>query len=157
VRPGDGPGAQFYAGAEVAIATMTSASHLSGLGVAVWAATSLGALGLLVIIAILALNDIFTVGATLSFAASGNAERLRRFVAWQIVGAAFGLGVNVTFAGLVRYWSLSFANAAGTALAFVSAQVFAAYLIVGERFDWPQWLGTALVFFGVVLIALGPR
>jgi hypothetical protein len=107
------------------IATLTPASDLSELRSAVFVAASLGALGLLLVIASVALNDFFTVAATLSFAASGNAERLRRFVLWQIVGGVFGLGINVTFAGLVRYWSLTFANACGSALAFLSAQVFA--------------------------------
>jgi drug/metabolite transporter (DMT)-like permease len=121
------------------------------------AVASLGALQLLVIGVILVLNQFFNVGATLSFAASGNAERVRTFIIWQIIGGFFGLGVNLTFAGLVRYWSLSFANATGIGLAFVSAQVFAAYMILHEPFAWPQWLGTALVFVGVVLIATGPR
>ena len=116
---------------------------------------SLGALQLLVVLVLVAVNQFFNVGATLSFAASGHAEQLRTFVAWQIIGGVFGLGVNLTFAGLVRYWSLSFANVTGIALAFVSAQVFAAYMILHEPFAWPQWLGTSLVVVGVVLIAVG--
>jgi len=118
---------------------------------------TLGALQLLVVVAVVAVNQFFNVGATLSFAASGHAERLRTFVAWQIVGGVFGLGVNITFAGLVRYWSLSFANVTGIGLAFVSAQVFAAYMVLHEPFAWPQWLGTSLVFVGVILIAVGHR
>ena len=116
---------------------------------------SLGALQLLVIFGIVVANQFFNVGATLSFAASGHAERLRTFIAWQIIGGFFGLGVNLTFAGLVRYWSLSFANVTGIGLAFVSAQVFAAYMVLHEPFAWPEWLGTSLVFVGVVLIAIG--
>jgi drug/metabolite transporter (DMT)-like permease len=116
---------------------------------------SLGALQLLVIVGLVAVNQFFNVGATLSFAASGHSERLRAFVAWQVIGGVFGLGVNLTFAGLVRYSSLSFANVTGIALAFVSAQVFAAYMILNEPFAWPQWLGTSLVCVGVVLVAVG--
>jgi len=116
---------------------------------------ALGALQGLVVVAAVLLNQFFNVGATLSFAASGNAEKLRTFVAWQIIGGFFGLGVNLTFAALVRYWSLSFANATGIGLAFVSAQVFAAYMVLHEPFAWPQWLGTSLVFVGVILIAIG--
>ena len=118
---------------------------------------SLGALQLLVVLVVVAANQFFNVGATLSFAASGHAERLRTFVAWQIIGGLFGLGVNLTFAGLVRYWSLSFANVTGIGLAFVSAQVFAAYMVLHEPFAWPEWLGTSLVFVGVILIAVGHR
>lgn len=119
------------------------------------AVATLGALQLLVVVGFVAVNNFFNVGATLSFAASGHADRLRTFIFWQIVGGMFGLGVNLTFAGLVRYWSLSFANVTGIALAFVSAQVFAAYMVYHEPFGWPQWTGTGLVFAGVVLIALG--
>ena len=118
---------------------------------------SLGALQLLVVLAFVAANQFFNVGATLSFAASGHSDRLRTFIAWQIVGGFFGLGVNLTFAGLVRYWSLSFANVTGIGLAFVSAQVFAAYMVLHEPFAWPEWLGTSLVFAGVILIAVGHR
>ena len=117
----------------------------------------LGALQALVVLVVVVANQFFNVGATLSFAASGHAERLRTFIAWQIVGGLFGLGVNLTFAGLVRYWSLSFANVTGIGLAFVSAQVFAAYMVLHEPFAWPEWLGTSLVFAGVILIAVGHR
>ena len=117
----------------------------------------LGALQALVVLVVVVANQFFNVGATLSFAASGHAERLRTFIAWQIIGGLFGLGVNLTFAGLVRYWSLSFANVTGIGLAFVSAQVFAAYMVLHEPFAWPEWLGTGLVFAGVILIAVGHR
>ncbi len=106
---------------------------------------------------IIVLNQAFNVGATACFAASGHAERLRAFVFWQIVGGFFGLGVQITFAGIVRYWSLTAANVWGIGVAFVSAQLFAAYLIFNETFQLPQWLGTALVFAGVILIAVGHR
>jgi drug/metabolite transporter (DMT)-like permease len=108
----------------------------------------------LILIAILLANQICNVGATALFAASGHAEKLRTFVFFQIIGGVFGLGIQLTFAGLVRYWSLTAANALGIGLSFVSAQVFAAYLIFHESFRWPQWFGTTLVFAGILLIAL---
>jgi uncharacterized membrane protein len=114
-------------------------------------------LQLLLVGGVVVLNQIFNVGATLSFAHSGHADRLRVFVLWQIIGGMFGLGVQLSFAGLVRYSSLRFANVTGIGLSFVSAQVFAAYMIYREPFAWPQWLGTGLVFVGVILIAIGHR
>ena len=106
---------------------------------------------------IIVLNQAFNVGATACFAAAGHADRWRTFAVWQIVGGLFGLGVQLTFSGLVRYWSLTAANMIGIGMAFVSAQLFAAYLIFNESFALPQWLGTALVFVGIILVAGGHR
>lgn len=49
------------------------------------------------------------------------------------------------------------ANVIGIGVAFVSAQLFAGYLIFNESFQVPPWLGTAFVFVGVVLVAVGHR
>jgi drug/metabolite transporter (DMT)-like permease len=78
------------------------------------------------------------------------------FVFWQVVGGFFGLGVQLSYAGLVRYWSLPAANVLGIGLAFVAVQAFTAYLIFHESFQRPQWIGTAFVFVGIVLVAM-PR
>lgn len=107
----------------------------------------------LIVLGIAVLNQAFNVGATSCFAASGHAHRLRTFALWQIVGGVFGLGVQLSFAGLVRYWSIMGANMIGIGLAFVSAQVFAAYMIFHESFHWQQWVGTALVFGGILLVS----
>ena len=108
------------------------------------------------LVAALALvNQVVNVGATACFAASAHADRLKTFVFWQVVGGFFGLGVQLSFAGIVRYWSLTGANMVGIGLAFLSAQLFAAYLIFHESFAAPQWLGTAFVFAGILLVATG--
>jgi drug/metabolite transporter (DMT)-like permease len=127
---------------------------LRGTGTAVGAAT--GATVALVV-ALAVANQAVNVGATACFAASAHADRFRTFVFWQVVGGIFGLGVQLTFAGLVRFWSLTAANVVGIGVAFVSAQVFAAYLIFNESFHAPQWLGTAFVFVGLILVAAGHR
>jgi drug/metabolite transporter (DMT)-like permease len=101
------------------------------------------------------LNQVLNVGATTGFALSGNSSTPQRFVFWQVVGSVFGLGTQLSFAGLVRFSSLEFANAIGIGLAFVSAQVFSAYVFFHIPFTAFQWLGTALVFVGILLIALG--
>ena len=113
-------------------------------------AYSAGAVGALVLA-----NQLFNVGATAGFAMSGRAASTQLFLLWQVVGSAFGLGAQVTFAGLVRFLSLRVANAIGIGLAFVSAQVFGAFVLFREPFAPAQWLGTALVFAGTLLIALG--
>jgi drug/metabolite transporter (DMT)-like permease len=111
--------------------------------------------GGLLTIGIAILNQIVNVGATTSFAISGRCESFRDFLIWQIIGSAFGLGTQLTFAGLVRYASVQVASAIGIGFAFVSAEVFSAYLIFKEGFSGVQWLGVAFVFVGLMFIAWG--
>ena len=106
-------------------------------------------------LAVVVLNQFFNVAATAAFAISGQAETVRTFILWQIIGGLFGLGTQVTFAGLVRYSSVGLANAIGNGLAFVSIQIFSAYLLFHEPFTAIQWTGAAFIFIGIVLIALG--
>jgi drug/metabolite transporter (DMT)-like permease len=107
------------------------------------------ALGLLVV------NQAANVGCYTLFALSGRTDRWRTFVLLQILGGVFGLFTQLSYAGLVRCASLPFANATGIGLAFVSAQVFSAALLLREPFTLMQWAGTAFVFVGVLLIAAG--
>ena len=109
----------------------------------------------LLILGLVLFNQAFNVAATIGFALSGLAGNLGGFIFWQLVGSGFGLGTQITFAGMVRFFSLRFANAIGIGLAFVSAQLFGAYVYFHEPFSAAQWAGTALVFMGILLIALG--
>ncbi len=74
----------------------------------------------LLVLALAVVNIGCSVGATAFFAASAHASRPALFVSWQIVGGLFGLMINVTFAGLVRYWSLAAANVIAAGVVFVS-------------------------------------
>lgn len=109
----------------------------------------------LALVALVLLNQVLNVGATIGFALSGLAGGFGSFVFWQVVGSVFGLGAQITFAGMVRLGSVRLANSIGIGLAFVSAQVFSAYWFFKEPFSAVQWLGTALIFIGILLIALG--
>ena len=71
-------------------------------------------------------------------------DRWRTFVVLQILGGVFGLFTQLSYAGMVRYASLPFANATGIGLAFVSAQVFSAALLLREPFTLLQWAGTGV-------------
>ncbi|MGE5139301.1 MAG: hypothetical protein ACM3JD_07565 [Rudaea sp.] len=104
---------------------------------------------------IVLLNQVFNAGATIAFALSGKAEAPSGFVVWQILGGILGLGIQITFAGMVRFFSLQFANAVGIGLAFLSAQIVGALLFFREPFSPLQWLGSALVFVGILFIAAG--
>ena len=109
----------------------------------------------LAIVALIVSNQVFNVGATTGFALSGRADSAGLFVLWQVVGSAFGFGAQITFAGLVRFLSLRVANAVGIGLAFVSAQMFGAFVFLREPFTPTQWLGTGLVFAGIVFLSFG--
>ena len=111
---------------------------------------SFAAMGLMIL-----LNQALNVGATTGFALSGTSATPQRFVFWQIVGSVFGFGTQLSFAGLVHFSSLEFANAIGIGLAFVSAQIFSAYIFFHVPFTALQWFGTGLVFIGILCIALG--
>jgi hypothetical protein len=126
-----------------------SISGLRSIGIA-----SSGLAQTLLVSALVLLNQGFNVAATIGFARSGLAESVASFVGWQIVGSIFGLGTQITFAGMVRFFSLRFANAIGIGLAFVSVQVFSAYVSFHEPFTAAQWFGTVLVFVGILFIAL---
>lgn len=101
------------------------------------------------------LNQITNVGATTGFALSGRSPDMRRFLAWQIMGSFFGLGTQLTFAGMVRFSSIELANAIGIGLAFVTVQVVTAEVFFHAGLSAVQWLGTLLVFTGILLLAAG--
>lgn len=103
------------------------------------------------------LNLAMNIGATVGFAISGRSSSGRDFLIWQIIGSVFGLGTQLTFAGLVRYSSVQTASAVGIGLAFVAAEVVGAYKIFREPFSRAQWLGVCLVLAGLLLLAWGKR
>jgi hypothetical protein len=104
---------------------------------------------------VILLNQALNVGATTGFAISGNSRTAQRFVFWQIVGGVFGLGTQISYAGLVRFSTVELANAIGIGLAFVSTEFFSAYMYFHAPFTGWQCFGTLLVFVGILCIALG--
>jgi drug/metabolite transporter (DMT)-like permease len=100
-------------------------------------------------------NQIMNVGATTMFALSGQADSARNFVIYQIIGGLFGLGINLSFAGLVHYSTVQTAAAIGIGLSFVSVQIFSSYLLLHAGFTAWQWFGVSLVFCGILFIAFG--
>jgi hypothetical protein len=86
------------------------------------------------------LNQVMNIGVTSAFAASGKSESGRGFLAWQLIGSIFGLGTQLTFAGLVRVSSVQLASAIGIGLVFLTAEVFSAYGLFHESFTRVQWV-----------------
>jgi drug/metabolite transporter (DMT)-like permease len=109
----------------------------------------------LLIFTMVALNLVTNVGATTGFAISGRSHTSRGFIVWQIIGGFFGLGTQLTFAGLVRFTSVQIASAVGIGLAFLLAEVVSAYFVFHETFTNVQWLGVIITFLGLLLIIWG--
>ena len=114
-----------------------------------------GTRGVAITLGLAALNQLMNIGATTGFAISGRSVIARNFLVWQIIGSAFGLGTQLTFAGLVRFSSVQLASAVGIGLAFLSAEVVTTYGIFHEPFTHTQWLGVVAVFFGLMLLIWG--
>jgi drug/metabolite transporter (DMT)-like permease len=103
------------------------------------------------------LNILTNIGATTAFAVSGRSETFRTFLIWQIMGSAFGLGTQLTFAGLVRFTNVQLASAVGIGLAFLSAEVFTSFTLFKETFSRIQWAGVAAILLGLMLVIWGGR
>jgi drug/metabolite transporter (DMT)-like permease len=119
--------------------------------------STLPAYSALVALGLAGLNVIANIGATTAFAVSGRSQTLRTFILWQILGSAFGMGTQLTFAGMVRFSNVQLAAAVGIGLAFLSAEVFTSFTLFRETFTRIQWGGVAAIFLGLMLVIWGGR
>ncbi len=97
-------------------------------------------------------NLLFNVLASTGFKLSAQSPDWRRFLFWQIVGNLSGFIAVLTLTGILRYVPLSVAYPVTMGLAVVGVQVLAAALLFRETVSPAQWLGTALVVAGILLI-----
>lgn len=138
---------------ELATSVVEARDHLTSgrFRLAIPGVSTLAALG------IAGLNVLTNIGATTAFALSGRGETFRTFLIWQVIGSAFGLGTQLTFAGLVRFSNVQLASAVGIGLAFLSAEVFTSFTLFRETFTRLQWAGVAAIFMGLMLVIWGGR
>jgi len=101
------------------------------------------------------LNLTFNVIANVSFKWSALSDRLREFLAWQVVGNVSGFLAVLTLTFAMRFIPLSLALAFSWGLGFIAIQVIGAHFIFHEAVTAVQWLGVALIAGGLVLISLG--
>ena len=101
----------------------------------------------------LAFTTLASVGFKLSSASSG----WRSFLLWQIVGNLAGFVGVLALTGLLRFIPLHVAYPVTQGLAVVGVQVVAARLLFRETVQPLQWMGTALVIAGIVLISSARR
>ena len=111
----------------------------------------------LIALGLAGLNIITNIGATTAFAVSGRSETFRTFLIWQLVGSVFGLGTQLTFAGMVRFSTVQLAAAIGIGLAFLSGEIFTSFTLFKETFTGIQWVGVAAIFLGLMLVIWGHR
>lgn len=105
-----------------------------------------------VVFALFLANFLFNVLANASFKVSAHSPDWRRFLFWQVIGNLSGFITVLTLTGLLRYIPLSVAFPVTTGLAVVGVQVLAAAWVFREPISPAQWLGTALIVAGILLI-----
>jgi len=104
------------------------------------------------IVALFALNFLFTIMANASFRLSAMSPSWRAFLAWQVVGNLAGFVTVLTLTGLLRYIPLHVAYPVATGLGIIGVQVVAASVVFHEPISVSQWMGSALVITGILLI-----
>jgi multidrug transporter EmrE-like cation transporter len=107
---------------------------------------------LLVIVLILG-NLIFNIVANASFKVSAESVNWKGFLFWQVVGNLAGFITVITLTWLLRFIPLHIAFPVTTGLAVLGVQVIAGMFLFGESISFPQWLGTMLVVFGIILLS----
>ncbi len=106
----------------------------------------------LLIIALVLANLLFTVIANASFKLSALSTSLSRFIFWQVIGNLAGFVTVIILTLLLRHQPLSIAFPLTTGLGVIGVQVFASRIFFNEPISPTHWLGTLLIFFGIVLL-----
>jgi multidrug transporter EmrE-like cation transporter len=98
-------------------------------------------------------NVVLSVLAKIGFKLSAASSDWRGFWFWQILGNVAGFGGVLTLTWLLRFVPLHVAYPVTMGLAVIAVQVFAAWLFFRETIGALQWVGTALVVAGIVLVS----
>jgi multidrug transporter EmrE-like cation transporter len=94
------------------------------------------------------LSSVANVGFKLSSASSD----WQRFWLWQILGNLAGFAGVLTLTGLMRLMPVHVVYPVAQGLSVLAVQLLVARLVFQETIRAPQWLGSALVIAGIVLI-----
>jgi multidrug transporter EmrE-like cation transporter len=97
-------------------------------------------------------NLVFNIAANASFKVSALSANWRGFLTWQVVGNLAGFITVLTLTGLLRYIPLHTAFTVTTGLAVLGVQVGAAALLFREEISLADWIGTALIVLGILLV-----
>jgi len=105
-----------------------------------------------VVAALLVGCTIFNVAANASFKAAALSPNWRGFLSWQVAGNLAGFVTVLALTGLLKFIPLAVAFPVTTGLAVIGVQVAAAALIFHESISATQWLGTAVIVAGILLV-----
>jgi undecaprenyl phosphate-alpha-L-ara4N flippase subunit ArnE len=103
-------------------------------------------------VALFAANLLFNIVAHTGFKLSATSVGWRSFLGWQVVGNLAGFLAVLSLTGILRFLPLHVAYPVSAGLAVIGIQVVAARWLFHEPISPAQWLGTALVVAGIVLI-----
>ena len=106
----------------------------------------------LAIVALVLAYTSLTVLASVGFKNSAASSEWRGFLAGQVVGNLAGFASVLALTGLLRLVPIHVAYPLTQGLAVIGVQVVSAWLLFNEAIQPLQWVGTALVVTGIVLI-----
>ncbi len=97
-------------------------------------------------------NLVFNIAANASFKVSALSPTWRGFLTWQVVGNLAGFITVLTLTGLLRYIPLHTAFTVTTGLAVLGVQIGAAAWLFREPISRADWVGTAFIVLGILLV-----
>jgi multidrug transporter EmrE-like cation transporter len=104
------------------------------------------------LVALIALNVVFSVVANAAFRVSARSETWRGVMTWQVAGNLAGFVTVVTLTGLLRYVPLSIAFPVTTGLSIIGVQIVASRWLFNEPVSAVQWTGALLIALGIFLV-----
>ncbi|MBC7232333.1 MAG: hypothetical protein H5T68_03710 [Chloroflexi bacterium] len=99
-------------------------------------------------------HSTFTSLANIGFKLSAASNIWSRFLFWQVAGNLAGFAGVLVFTGLLRLVPLHVAYPITQGLSVIAVQVVVARLLFQETVRAWQWVGSALVIAGIVLISV---
>jgi multidrug transporter EmrE-like cation transporter len=104
-----------------------------------------------IVVALVALNLIFSILANAAFRISAQSASWREVVSWQVVGNLAGFITVIALTVLLRYTPLSVAFPVTTGINILGVQIVAARWLFAEPIGSKQWVGSLLICAGVFL------
>jgi multidrug transporter EmrE-like cation transporter len=108
---------------------------------------------LVLILALILTNLLFTIVANGSFKQSAQSTDWRNFLVWQVIGNLAGLVTVITLTWLLRYQPLSVAFPLTTGLGVIGVQLIAGHWLFGEAISPGRWLGALLIILGIAFLS----
>ena len=115
--------------------------------------SNLNTRSLLIILALVLGNLIFTIIANASFKVSAQSETGRTFFFWQVIGNLAGLVTVITLTWLLRYQPLSIAFPLTTGLGIIGVQLIASHWLFGETVTQGRLLGALFIIIGIAFLS----